>query len=325
MTLISEGQLEQARILLSSASRIGITTHSVVMPDGDAIGSLTGLSLALQNQGKHVIPILDGGVPQRFQFLRGTDQVRDSLLAASQIDLAIVLDCSSLTIAGEAGRDLFNTQVPTLVVDHHITNEQYGMLNLVSAEHLSTCEILVDLFEAFEWPITPEIADALMLGLVTDTNGLSIDRVAAPTLNRLMKLVEAGASLPHTIQRGIRQKEHNSLRLHGAVLSRLQFEDGLIWSKLYLEDSDNAGVERGNHFGLASALINDEEARISALFTESEQGTSVELRCTSDYNVSDLAFSMGGGGHTQAAGFLLHNLSPDEAAEKVLPMLKNLL
>jgi phosphoesterase RecJ-like protein len=171
-----------------AAQRILITTH--IRPDGDAIGSSLALGLALVDAGKQVQVVLADGVPSSYKFLPGTDMVHAK--ADGEFDLIVSVDCSDLKRVGSA---LDGYRPPDLVIDHHLTNESFGTLNLVDSQAAATASLLTRYMPEWGLRLTAPIAANLLTGLVTDTLGFRTTSTTPETLHQAADLLELGADL----------------------------------------------------------------------------------------------------------------------------------
>src|SRR5688572_16657630 len=115
-----DSALAAAINLLLNSQHIAAAAH--IMPDPDAIGSLLGFGLAMQENGKQVHLLCDDPVPNSLHFLPGSDTVRSTLPTDSPIDLFVSLDASDLERLGKVAEPFFAADIPVLVIDHHITN-----------------------------------------------------------------------------------------------------------------------------------------------------------------------------------------------------------
>ena len=141
-----------------------ITTH--LRPDGDAVGSLLGLGLALEGAGKTVRMVSLDGIPSTFRHLPGSGRVLKK--PEGPYDLTIAVDCADHTRAGNIFDGLGK---PGLNIDHHITNDKFAEINLIEAEQAATCAIVFDHLAEWGLALTPDIASALLTGIITDTLG----------------------------------------------------------------------------------------------------------------------------------------------------------
>jgi bifunctional oligoribonuclease and PAP phosphatase NrnA len=313
-------QWNEAKALVERANRIIIVTH--MFPDGDAIGSVMGLTHTLRALGKEVIPAVDGGVPKHLAFIPGSEGILPALTNETA-DLVFSLDASDAKRSGEAGAYAFKLGVPIIVIDHHATNTNFGAINLVNWVTPATCEVLVDWFTAVGWAIPQDAAYALLTGIVTDTQCFRISQTTAETLRKAQYLMTLGASLTAITQQTVNRRSTAAFRLWAKVMPSLQIEDGVIWAVVDLEAKKAARYEEeGGAGGLASLLAEADEAFIVGVFLE-RTGNRVEMhfRAQPGYDVSQLAFNLGGGGHRQASGATVDG-GLQETVERVIPILK---
>jgi phosphoesterase RecJ-like protein len=282
---------------LQAASNILIVSH--VRPDGDAIGSLLGLGLALQAKGKQVQMVLSDGIPSSFRHLPGSDQVLRVQKATP--DLSIVVDCSDLKRVGKA---LNQYGAPDIVVDHHFTNEAFGTLNLIEPEAPATSSVLVEHMAAWGLTITRAVAENLLTGLVTDTLGFRTLNTTPQSLRQAADLIDLGANLSNLYFLGLVRRKLPAARYWGAGLGKLQSDNGIVWTALTLADRAQSGYSGNDDADLINVVSAIDEGRISIILVEQANGTVKISWRTQDPNldVSQVAVKFSGGGHKAAAG-----------------------
>jgi bifunctional oligoribonuclease and PAP phosphatase NrnA len=279
-----------------TAQSILVASH--IRPDGDAIGSTLGLGLALQQAGKSVQMVLADGVPSSFRHLFGSNQVvkRPSI----QYDMSVVVDCSDLERTGGA---LNGVVKPDLIIDHHITNLDFGVINLVEPGEVATCAILAKYLPAWGFPVTPPVASALLTGLVSDTLGFRTSNMTPEALRLAAFLMESGADLPDLYQRALTSHSFTAMRYWGQGLSSLQREERLIWATLTLADRAIAGYYGNDDADLVNILSTVEEADIALIIVEQKNSrVKISWRAQPGVDVSQIAVQFGGGGHPAASG-----------------------
>ena len=292
--------VQTIRAELQAAKRILIVSH--IRPDGDAVGSLVGLGLSLMAAGKQVQMVLSDGVPANFRSLAGSELVRKRALGT--FDYRIVVDASDLA---RVGRGLEGQPVVDLNIDHHVTNELFGRRNLVLGDAAATAEILARYLPAFGLPITTQIANALLTGIVTDTIGFRTANVTPDVLRIAAGLIENGAALADVYYAALVQRSYEAARFWGEGLRRLQIEDGIVWTSLTLADRNACGYPGRDDADLINVLSAIEGAEIAVIFVE-QSAERVKIswrRCgeaETDADVSAIALQFGGGGHRAAAG-----------------------
>jgi phosphoesterase RecJ-like protein len=299
--------------------RFLLTTHE--NPDGDSLGSILAMKLALEQLGKDVVMFLQGTtpLPKEYEFMdlselqRGAPPDRDSRVV-------IALDCAT---ASRMGPDQALLEGAKLVVDidHHHDNTRFGQLNAIVPTASSTGEVLYDLFRELGVGITPEIAEALYIALVTDTGRFQYANTSPRTLRVAAELVEAGADVHHIFQFVYENVAFAKLKLVARALANAKVYEGgrIIVSHLERTDFESAGAEEPFSEGIIDYLRAVEGAEVVALIREppSLDGPTrrVSLRTRAEeVDVSAIARKSGGGGHRQAAGFS-SEASVDEITE----------
>ena len=289
-------------------------------PDGDALGSLTALSRALKQLDRSPIAACADPVPSRFDYVPGVESIVQD--AVPSFDLVVTLDCSDLERVGELSELPHFGEHPLVNIDHHVTNVDFGDVNLVDPEACATAEILLRLVDAMGVEIDPLLATSLLIGIVTDTRGFRTNNVTPRVLAAALRLMEAGASLPYVSQYGLDQRPMVVVKLWGDALSHLGFEEGIVWTCVPLAMRREIGYQGNGDAGLASFLVSADEADVSVVFVEQEDGSvDVGMRAVPGFDVSEFALRFGGGGHALAAGF--GTAGPlEEAKERVLGALQ---
>jgi phosphoesterase RecJ-like protein len=282
---------------LESAQKIVIASH--VRPDGDAIGSLLGLGLALNNAGKDVQMVLVDGVPSSFKHLEGTERIVKA--PQGEHDTFIAVDCADLR---RLGKVFENFGQPDINIDHHITNEQFGKLNLIEAEEVATAAILTNHLPAWGYEITKPIASALLTGIVTDTLGFRTANTNPSALRLCATLMETGADMPDLYMRSLVKRSFAAARYWGAGLSSLEQKNGIVWSTLTLEDRKHSGYGGNDDADLINIISAIDGNKVGMIFVEqSDSKVKISWRALENgIDVSKVAKHFNGGGHAAAAG-----------------------
>lgn len=294
------------RARLMAAKSILIPTH--INPDGDSLASVIALGRALAQLGLATVTVVsDAQVPPSLQFLL-TDNAPIFLddRPLPPTDLSLLVDITGLARTGPLLRKYADRLKPevTLAIDHHVSNESFGAINLIDTSAAATAEILYLVLCRWGVTITPAIAAPLLTGILTDTLGFQTSSTTARTMAVATALVEAGAPLPELMDACFRTKPLSTARLFGAVVAAAQFRDGLLWSEVTPTMLAATGAQSGETEGAITYLSGVAEALIFALFyQQGNGGWRVSLRSRTDaINVSSLAARFGGGGHPRAAG-----------------------
>jgi phosphoesterase RecJ-like protein len=285
-----------------------LATHE--NPDGDALGSMLAMSIALGELGKDVVMYLSGEAPTpgeyRFLDLSG---LRRLLPDDTEERVLLALDCAS---ERRIGPEADVVERPRLVVnvDHHHDNTRFGDLNLIVDDASSTAEIVRDILASLDIRLSPEIAEALYVALVTDTGRFQYSNTTPKALRLAADLVEAGADVHGIFRLVYETVQFAKLKLLARALGRAElYENGrLVVSYLLKDDFAEVGAEEPYSEGIIDYLRSVEGSEMVALIREPprDEGPArrISLRSSRDeVDVSAVARAAGGGGHRQAAGF----------------------
>ncbi len=312
---------EAIKQTIQKANNILVVSH--IGPDGDSLGSLTAVGGMLSQMGKSFSLVCDDVVPRRFDFLPLSDEIQQVWETAVSPDLLIAVDCGDELRMGKAFASLPAPKPFTINIDHHITNTQFGNINLIDGAATSTVEILYRVFGDLDISLTPDLALSLLTGLVTDTLGFRTNNVNAQTMAIAGDLMGAGADLGLVMTRTMTVKPFSTLRLWQVGLNKMKMEDGLIWTSISDKERLAAGHMGTGTVGLVNLLADVDKAAAGAVLLEGDDGlVRVGFRCRPPYNVSEVALNLGGGGHALAAGCALEGpLAKAEAM--VVEMMKD--
>jgi phosphoesterase RecJ-like protein len=297
MTLPANPDLDAARLLLSGAKRILGITH--VNPDGDAIGSLLGFGLSLKAAGKEVVLHCADPVPEAFRFLPSVDEV--TAKPEGEFDVVAVLDVSDPPRMGKFGAAL--PRAPDIQFDHHLTNPGYARINFIDVDAASTAELVAELLPGLGLPLTDEVAQCLLTGLVNDTLGFRTSNTTVKTLAIAQQLMAAGGSLHSIYDLSLFKRSYTAVRLWAEGLGRMQLKHRIVWALLPLEAREASGYQGSGDADLINVLTSVREADVAIVFVERPDGlVKLSWRSIPGINVAAIAAGFGGGGHAQAAG-----------------------
>jgi phosphoesterase RecJ-like protein len=282
---------------LDKARNVVIASH--VRPDGDAIGSLLGLGLALQNAGKFVQMILVDGVPSSFRYLEESEQILKE--PTGEYDTFISVDCADFK---RLGKVFENFDQPDINIDHHKTNARFGKLNLIESEEVATAAILTNHLPEWGYTITRPIAAALLTGIVTDTLGFRTSNTNPSALRLCAQLMETGVDMADLYMKSLVMKSYPAARYWGAGLSKLEQKNGIVWATLTLEDRKISGYSGNDDADLINMISAIEGNKVGMIFVEqSDQHVKISWRALEPgVDVSPVAKHFNGGGHAAAAG-----------------------
>lgn len=296
----------EALEMLRGATRVIAPTHQNV--DADGLGSAIALRLGLQQLGVDLMPMVsDGHLPGSLDFLPGYDEVlvygQDEL---PEYDLVCLVDCSDKRRLGGFYSDdpeRVSGAVPIVNIDHHVTNDHFGQVNIVEPKAAAAAEIVSDLLEEWGTTLDRDIAQALLAGIYGDTLGLRTDSTTARTMRTAANLVDAGADPVPVVNALFRVKPRSTVCLWEKALRNVQYTGGLIWTELTRETLDRCGANASEAEGLVNFLVGTEGAGAAAILYANDTGWRVSLRSLPDgVDVAQIAAEFGGGGHPRAAG-----------------------
>ncbi len=292
---------ESIRDTIGSARRILLVTH--VAPDGDAIGSLLGLALLLQEQGKELTLACEDPVPEIYAWLPGSGAIVQQ--GSGAYDLVIGLDCSDARRMGSVF-DEGLAAVPLLNIDHHVTNTLFGTVNWVDPSSVATTQMILSLADALGWALNPHVAACLLNGMVTDTRSFRTYNMDTQAMRAVLRLMEEGGELNEIARRALDQRPLASVRLWGEAIDRLHTDGQILWTEVTRAMRLRWGLDENGDSGLTNFLSGVRESKIVVVFTERDNGTiDVGMRAAPGYDVAKVAYRLGGGGHPQAAGCTL--------------------
>jgi bifunctional oligoribonuclease and PAP phosphatase NrnA len=282
---------------LEKAKNIVIASH--VRPDGDAIGSLLGLGLALMDAGKSVQMVLTDGVPASFRHLEGSQLIVNK--PSGEHDTFITVDSAEFKRVGKVFENFGQVDIN---IDHHKTNGNYANLNLIEADEVATAAILASHLPEWGYKITKPIAAALLTGIITDTLGFRTANVNPSALRVCAELMETGVDMPDIYMRSLVQKTFVAAKYWGAGLSNMEHKDGIVWSTLSLDDRKRAGYGGNDDADLINMISAIEGEKVGMIFVaQSDNHVKISWRAlVPGVDVSQVAKHFNGGGHVAAAG-----------------------
>ena len=175
--------------IIKRAGHLLVTSHAD--PDGDAVGSLLALGLALTKIGKQTSLYNASAIPAVYQFLPGVDGISRRLLAPETYDAAVVLDCGDISRIGEMWPAVARVGV-VINIDHHVSNTGFGHHQLIDAAACATAEIVYRLIRALGVELDREIATALYTGILTDTGSFRFSNTNAAAFAIGREMTELG-------------------------------------------------------------------------------------------------------------------------------------
>jgi phosphoesterase RecJ-like protein len=287
--------------MLENVKTVAILGH--IRPDGDCVGSC----LATYNYLEENYPDIDAVVyletpSSKFNYLKNFDRIVSDYSEDKGYDLCICLDCSDTLRFGSAVK-YFENAKKSLCVDHHVTNLEYAMENVVKPDASSACEVLFELLD--ESKISKPVAECIYTGIIHDTGVFKFDCTSAKTMLIAGKMMEKGIDFSKIIDDSFYRRTYIQNQVLGrALLESITFLHGrCIFSVIGKKDMDFFGVTSSDMDGVIDQLRVTEGVECAIFMYETScREYKVSLRSTTDLDVSKIAMYFGGGGHKKAAG-----------------------
>ncbi len=294
-----------------SGQRVCLTTH--VNPDGDGLGSESGLAHLLRGRGVEVVVTNPSPTPPRFGFLfddlPGVEKTAEAVKEIRRADHIVVLDIGDLGRLGMLGEHVCARGVPVACIDHHVG---VGALppgpRYVDSQAAATGELVFELAVANGWPLDQAAARGLYVAILTDTGGFRFSNTRPRTLRIAAELLETGVDPEEIYLEVYARAPEGRPRLFAEALQTLVVEPdhGLAWVTVPPGAIERLGVSSDDLDGVVEFPRSIEGVRMALLFREVSQGrVKVSLRSIGLVDVAAFAKRFGGGGHTKAAGLAL--------------------
>jgi len=304
---------KELKELINSSKKMVLVSH--VEPDGDAIGSSLAFYLAMKKIGKNVkIFNKTEIIANKYNFLKGFDKITNKI--PSNIDLMISFDCGSFKRIGidrVDGCKLVN-------IDHHKSNEEFGDLNIINSDFASTSSVVYDILVFLGIKIDKDIAQAIYTALAEDTNFFSDSTTDERVFELAKNLVLAGAKPDIVGKNLLRRESLAKLRLESLFIDRIVLKKDAKVAIGYVDEDmlESSGALRYDTAHLADILQSIATVKFS-IFTLQMPNNIVKFSLRSeDIDVSKIAKSFGGGGHSESAGFSVLESERESVIEEIL-------
>lgn len=313
--MISDSLYQKAIDLINKSETVLITTH--IRPDGDACGCMTAMDDVLTDLGKKTKMLLLSSVPEWYEFIftekvpvLGDDVGLEQLMQGkfADPDLVIIVDTNSNTQLPKFDKYLKQAGKPILVIDHHVTADGLGDVEIVEQDAAATALVVLDFFRYAKWPITEKIAEALFVAAATDTGWFQFNNTDSAVFRGCAEFIEAGAD-PAQIYYNLYQNfSYPRFKLMTAMFNNLELHlDGrFAMQHILMSDFKEAGAAHNDTENLIDECRRIRTIESSALLVELEDGRiRCSLRSRGAVDVGQIAEGLGGGGHKMAAGAIV--------------------
>ena len=300
--------------MINDAENIVILSH--IDEDADAFGSSLAMQEMLRNKGKKVCYYLEKPIERKLSFLSDDYMVYSE---NKHFDLAICLDSGDLTRLGKRAELLKNAD-KTICIDHHYTNIGYCDVNLIDGDASSTSEMIYDLLIEMKAEITKSMAIMLYCGIMGDTGCLKYGCTTAKTAFVISKLMEFGFDHAYYCRRIFDLDPVELVKLRGYVMNNLEsYRNGEVtlgWVDTKI--LEQFGVDECDTGNIVNIPRSVEGTQIAVFIKKTDEKVKISLRSNGKYNVGEVAQKLGGGGHEMAAGASVGDISIEEAKDKLL-------
>ncbi len=269
--------------------------------DADSLGSALGFALSMRAMGRDVRVVVPSPLPRMLEYLPGFDTISEE---AGDIDALFTFDCATVARFGDK-QELIRQTDTVVNVDHHVSNEGFGTINLIEATASATGQVVHRLLTTIGAPITADVATNLYAALFTDTGGFRHENTSEAALRLGADLVAAGANPGWVALKSYKSRSVPQIKLEGLAVARLhtEFDGRLVWSQITQDMLAEAGADMMESEGVIDQLQSIDTMEIALLFKENSPGvTKVSVRTRDPYDATAVCKPFGGGGHHRAAG-----------------------
>jgi len=295
---------------LLKSKNIFLATH--VHPDGDAVGSLIAMGLAVEALNKKVTLYNENVLPAVYRFLPSINRIVQHADAENDYDTAVILDCGNLGRIGRLHSAI--AQVPVIInIDHHVTNTGFGDLQFIDTSASATAEIVYRLIRKMGLPISKDMATSIYTGILTDTGSFRFSNTSRAAFDICSELMGLGVDPYDVAQHVYGTYSLGRIKLLNLAIDSIEISENgkLSVMTLYQRMLDETGTHSEDIDGFIHYAKRIEDIKVAVLIRELSGGKSrppdnryhVSLRSDGTIDVSEIAASFGGGGHFSAAGF----------------------
>ena len=301
---------------LQSSRTVLLASHT--HPDGDAIGSLLAIGLALKALNIDVQMYNESPIPAVYRFLPSVGAIRQHMELGREFDTVVVLDCGDLDRVGTIARQI--VQAPMIInIDHHVTNSRFGHLQFIDAGACATAEIVYRLISQLPVAIDKAMATAIYTGILTDTGSFRFSNTNGAAFAICAQMIEKGANAYEVAQHVYGTYSLGRIKLLNLALDSLELSPNGRLSVMTLTQRmlTETRTQAEDIDGIINYARRIQDVRVAALIHElgdKERGYipgrtqyHVSLRSDDSVDVAKIAARFGGGGHTNAAGFSLES------------------
>lgn len=305
--------IEEASEFIRKHDQFLVVSH--VSPDGDAISSTCAMGWILEQLGKQFVMINQGPIPNKLQYLYGSKNIHslaDEPFTPSY-RAVICLDCADYQRIGSVSESIKQDSL-ILNIDHHPTNDRYGVVNVVKDDAAATVEILYDLITSLKLTWDTKVAESIYSGLLTDTGGFRYSNTNAKVMEIASSMLQIGVNGARLAEHLLETTTYAHIQLLKRALSRLEMSEDqkICWLYITTEDMLDANAKDEDMEGIVNYPRNIDGVEVGILFKQvAEDEVKVSFRSNGEADVSMVSQHFGGGGHRKAAGATVHGKLSD--------------
>jgi len=313
--------------ILTRCKRVLVTTH--VRPDGDALGTVAATILGMRKVGIDAEALLLSHLPRKYAYVfqnngiiyHDAEQGWPGGASLDRFDALLVMDTGTWSQLPQLREKVANWHVPKLVVDHHLTQEDWADVKLVVTEAAAAGELAAELLDTWGIELDPAIGSCLFLAIASDTGWFQFSNTRPFTLRLAARLIEHGVNTDEMYQRLYQNERAERVRLQTRAQESLELllDGRLAVMRVSKRDFEETNANVGDTENLINIPLQIRTVEVSLLFTEPREPgpIRVSLRSKGQVDVAKFAEQFGGGGHARASGLKIES-GFQEAHDKVV-------
>ncbi|MFA5039333.1 MAG: bifunctional oligoribonuclease/PAP phosphatase NrnA [Candidatus Omnitrophota bacterium] len=309
------GHYQSVAKAIRKSRRIAICAH--MFPDGDALGSMTGLAQILRRLNKKVVMFSPSPLPKRYRFLPEYLRIRRHESGSGPFDLAIAVDCASYVQLGEFYEKIFRKTAVTIEIDHHTFRKPFAGLTLVDDKAAAVGEMIYYLSRLLRVSIDQETAVSLLVSIIVETGSFRLPTISAETFEICAELLSKGVDYYGLVEKSYWSRSRQEATLLGLCFSRIRFLSGGKLADTYvtLGDLKRLGASDEDVDPIADQIRTLKEVKVVLMSREMAGGRwRISLRSKGRVNVGEIAEEFGGGGHPDVAGCFIGGSTAEKKA-----------
>ena len=299
---------DEIREVIESNQTFVISSH--VNPDGDSIGSALGMYECLKALGKEAVVAMNDAIPEAYTWLDPDGEIlapasEADIESLASVDVVVIVDANGWDRLGRLRKPLEESAAVKVLIDHHPYTELITPNSVIETKASSTAELVYDLIDSMNAPLTSRAADALYTGILTDTVSFRFARSAPCAHIIAAKLLSTGVDPSRVYDQVYNQNSGARTRLMGRTLSDIRFTGcgRVAWLAVTRSMIEETGALSSDTSGFVDVTMTIAGVAIGIIFVESKDGkVQISLRSRRETDVNQVAVALGGGGHRNAAG-----------------------